>query len=1033
MNIRRKLRSRRDATLLLGLLGLLALAALISATLTFTQSPPAQAQSATLTATVDTADQTVDLSIANHSGNWWFKINWWGSCTAVTGTSVNNIGGYQVGTQHSVWAYSDACATQIATTTFTITPHNAGLSATVNSDRSVDLTLTGGPTNWWFRIDAGSCTPTSGNTVSNIQGYQPGSYGVGAFSKSDCSGFLAAADFTIPDPPYANASLATAVNPGPSVDLTLSNGPSNNNWWFRINWWGSCTAVSGTNTVNNIQGYSVGTHPVTAYSDSGCNTQIAASSFTIPDLALAIAVDPSDRSVDLTLTGGPVNWWFKIGWWGTCTAASGTGVSNIRGYQSGSYVVAVYPAAGCAAGDHITAESFTIPTATLSTTVNTDRTVDLTLANGTTNWWFRINSWGTCTAAPANTVSNIGGYQTGTHPVSAYSDSGCKFHIASSSFTLLPPSLTASNITSTGATLTIAEHPGAWSYKYTVPSLPTGACSDVASGTTTATLTTLSSGTEYTYQAYSGSGCAAGSELASETFTTDASLSVSGVTKTSATLTLTHAAHESNWSVSRTGGGTGTCTDKTSATHDLSSLTAGTEYTYQAYTGSGCTTGNELASETFTTLQTVTVSNYDSQTPVFSIGSQFGTQKRVGQAFTTGSNTGGYTLSSIAGSFSIPILSGVNPAFEVKLHAASGNTPGAEITTATFSGSNPTTGTTYTYTCSGTGCALNANTTYFVTFSAPSATGSNRYLLYGTTSDNESLTPSGNGWSIANASVAKDGAGAWYVHSASQSGQISVTADTQSTAPPSFTASAVTDTTATLTLVGRSGAWWLKETAPNSGTCTAGEADYSHALSSLTQSTTYTYKAYSDSTCTDANELASETFSTPATVTVSSLGNARNGGAIVGYLGGTAYKAAAQFTVGANSAGYDLSSVTIEIDGLNGNHGDLVVAIYDDTGGKPGTSRITLSGSNPTSAGQSTFTCSSNCTLTAGSKYHVVLDAPNASGSNSHYIWERSSSSSEVTVPSNSGWSIGESFEHWGSAWRDVVPYLKFKVTAIPK
>ena len=86
--------------------------------------------------------------------------------------------------------------------------------------------------------------------------------------------------------------------------------------------------------------------------------------------------------MDLTLAGGPVNWWFRIGWWGNCTPASGATVSNIRGYQSGSYLVAVYPAAGCKFGDHITAESFTIPTATLTTTFNSDRSMNLTLAGG---------------------------------------------------------------------------------------------------------------------------------------------------------------------------------------------------------------------------------------------------------------------------------------------------------------------------------------------------------------------------------------------------------------------------------------------------------------------------------------------------------------------------------------------------------------------------------------------------------------------------------------------------------------------------
>ena len=1067
-------------------------------------------QSASLTATVN-SDKSVDLTINNHTGNWWFKINS-GSCTAVTGTTVSGISGYKPG-MHTVYAYSDSnCATQIAWADFIIP--SASLTATVNSDRSVDLSLSNGPSPWYFRIGWGWCTAVSGTTVNGISGYQAGVYAVAAFSGSGCKGLIGAANFIIPDPPRPTATLSTAVNSDLSVNLTLTNGPTD--WWFRINWWDSCTAVSGTNTVSNIQGYKVGTHPVTAYSDSNCNTEIASSSFTISQLALAIAVDSSDRSIDLTLTGGPSNWWFRIGWWGNCTAATGTTVSNILGYQSGSYIVAVYPAAGCAFGSHITAESFTIPTATLTTTVNSDRSVDLTLTNGTSNWWFRINWWGACTAAPGTTVSNIQGYKPGTHHVSAYSDGGCKYHVASSSFTLLPPTLTASNVTGTGATLTIAEHPGDWYYKadaaphtscqgpvsnsstkaltglspgttytysaysdsgcatliatadsftpgfsvsnldetysstcgvgdrtgttkcaiafttgsrtngYTITSVsgsfvakygtvgdivvaihepdtsnsshpaatalatlsgsnpdtagvhtwtcawetepgcdldanatyfmvmtapttsvdfsyyrlqatgsnsevtvpsgngwsiadtglgtvgslgnwtpmtsnrtgmvrviateapvrltassvtPTGAtlaltgrtgawsyqqtapstgtCANVASNTT-ATLTTLTAGTSYTYKAYSGSGCATANELASETFTTPASLTassitstgatltiaghttqwyykadvgpdntcqgpvasgtstkdltgltagtaytysaysdsgcatliatadsfttpasltVSGVTKTVATLTLAHATHATNWSLKETAPSTGTCADKTSATHDLSSLTAGTTYTYQAYSGSGCTTGNELASETFTTLQTVTVSNLtETNAGVLTIGVSGGIKYQAGQAFTTGSNAGGYTLSSISGSFSAGIG---DPGFQMKLHAASGSTPGAEITTATFSGSNPTSDGEHTFTCSGTGCALDASTTYFVVFSAPTATSPYRYLLKGTLSDTETLTPTGNGWSIANALAEQQGTGPWYVHGASHAAIIKVTAETK--------------------------------------------------------------------------------------------------------------------------------------------------------------------------------------------------------------------------------------------------------------
>ena len=69
---------------------------------------------------------------------------------------------------------------------------------------------------------------------------------------------------------------------------------------------------------------------------------------------------------------------------------------------------------------------------------------------------------------------------------------------------------------------------------------------------------------------------------------------------------------------------------------------------------------------------------------------------------------------------------------------------------------------------------------------------------------------------------------------------------------PSLTAGSVAATTATLTITGHVGDWWLKKTSPTpAGSCTAGEADYSHALTTLTAGTSYTYKAYSDSVLHD--------------------------------------------------------------------------------------------------------------------------------------------------------------------------------------
>ena len=172
-------------------------------------------------------------------------------------------------------------------------------------------------------------------------------------------------------------------------------------------------------------------------------------------------------------------------------------------------------------------------------------------------------------------------------------------------------------------------------------------------------------------------------------------------------------------------------------------------------------------------------------------------------------------------------------------------------------------------------------------------------------------------------------------------------------------------------------------------------------------------------------------------VSVSSLDNSRNGLRAIGKVQQVHGKGAAQFTTGGNTGGYDLISVTFQLDGtdpVHGSPGDLVVAIYSNgSNNRPNASVTTLDGTNPTGAGQHTYTCSSNCTLAAGTTYYVYLDAPNATGNDNNYGWETTGSGSETQVPSNNGWSIGESYYHSSNTWTDVPDYFKFKVTAMPK
>ena len=157
------------------------------------------------------------------------------------------------------------------------------------------------------------------------------------------------------------------------------------------------------------------------------------------------------------------------------------------------------------------------------------------------------------------------------------------------------PRLTASGIKQTTATLTISGHTGAWYYKRTTPS--GGSCTLRSATQPTATLPSLSAGTAYTYKAYSDSNCSDANELASVSFTT-LDLKATSITQTGATLTLSGTGAPSTWYYKRTGIN---CTSSSTAAVNVTSLSAGTSYTYEAFSDSTCTNANRLATLTFST------------------------------------------------------------------------------------------------------------------------------------------------------------------------------------------------------------------------------------------------------------------------------------------------------------------------------------------------------------------------------------------------------------------------------------------------
>ena len=213
-----------------------------------------------------------------------------------------------------------------------------------------------------------------------------------------------------------------------------------------------------------------------------------------------------------------------------------------------------------------------------------------------------------------------------------------------------------------------------------------------------------------------------------------------------------------------------------------------------------------------------------------------------------------------------------------------------------------------------------------------------------------------------------------------------------------LTASAITGTTATVTIDGGPAIWWLKRTTPASTTCTR-KTTSAESLSSLPPGTSYTYKAYDTAGCNSSDEIDTVTFSTlAATVTVSNLSEtqATNASGNVGQILTDNIKYAASFTTGSNTGGYTLQSVTVKLGAATGSPPRPL-----DGGNlrrfrrSAERSVATLSGnSDPEAAGDYIYTCSTGCDLSASTTYHLGLSVNFTQ--TGYYSWRRTTSVSET-------------------------------------
>ena len=228
-------------------------------------------------------------------------------------------------------------------------------------------------------------------------------------------------------------------------------------------------------------------------------------------------------------------------------------------------------------------------------------------------------------------------------------------------------------------------------------------------------------------------------------------------------------------------------------------------------------------------------------------------------AFTTGSHSAGYNLQSVTLKLAdANSRGGETGDVTVALYSASGGNPGTSL--ATLTGLRPSSGNfrEEVYSCSAN-CRLSAGTSYFIVFT----TGRGGQFYWGqNASGSETNTPSNAGWSIANDAKYQNGSGgSWVSEGAVKLMKVSWKK------LPTLTASGVSSGQATLTLSDHAAAWHYKYTIPSGGGCSAEVPAGTSAatLTDLRGSTSYTFKAYSDSECsTPLATAAAFTTSAPA-------------------------------------------------------------------------------------------------------------------------------------------------------------------------
>ena len=775
-------------------------------------STAAQPLDETLTASAVTATGAT-LTLANWNGSWWLKRTAPAdtTCKSKGTTYTEDLSSLSSNSSYTYKAYSNSgCTTELAARTFLTKPGKPTKPTATAGAGSGKLTLTasvsgsGTLTRWQYKQKIG--TGDFDDDWTDIQSTSTSlSHTItGLTDGTDYQYKVRAANATGDG---ADSDASTAAQPADetltassveAATATLTLGNYTGNWWLKRTTPADTTCKSkSTTTTEDLTTLSSNTsYTYKAYSNNACTTELATRTF-------------------LTKPGKPAK--------PTATAGSGSGKLTITSSVTGDF----------------------------------------------DDDWTNISSTSTSLSYTLSGLTDGTDYQYKVQAVNATGEGA-----ESETSTAAQPAdetLTVSSITATGATLTIGNYAGNWHYKYTAPT--GGTCSSSAVTQTSATVSDLDSNTAYTFKAYSDNACA--TELAAAAaFPTlppkpakPTATAGAGSGKLTITSSVTGSSALSKWQYKQKEGTDNYDTDwtdvsstSTNLSHTITGLDDGTDYQYKvrAVNASGDGAESDASTAAQPLDETLTASSVGATTATLTLGNY------SGEWYYKYTSPNGGSCSSSAATGSTASLTDLssNTSYTFKAYSDNGCTTANLLASASAFLTKPGKPTKPTATAgAGSGkLTLTASVTGDGTltkwqYKQKEGTGNFDADWTDISSTTTSLSYT--------VSSLTDGTDYQYKVRAKNATGYSAESNASSAAQPAavaLTASPVEAITATLTLTSWNGSWWLKRTTPADTTCKSKGTTYTESLSSLDSNSSYTYKAYSDSTC--ATELGDETFLT---------------------------------------------------------------------------------------------------------------------------------------------------------------------------